>query len=43
MFGYEEAVKRIINKNSNEPNQADDHGVLLVITGCKYGHLNIGL
>ena len=39
MFGYEGAVTRIINKNSNEPKQADIHGVLLL--AAKYGHLDI--
>ena len=38
MFGYEGAVTRIINKNSNEPKQADIHGVLLLV--AKYRHLN---
>ena len=41
MFGYEESVTRIINKNSNEPNPADVHGITPILLAAEYGHLNI--
>ena len=41
MFGYEESVTRIINKNSNEPNPADVHGITPILLAAEYGYLNI--
>ena len=41
MFGYEESVTTIINKNSNEPNPADVHGITPILLAAEYGHLNI--
>ena len=41
MFGYVDAVTRMITNNSNDPNPSDVHGITPLLLAAEYGHVNI--